>query len=183
LKTKPISFLIKRIYIYTLTTAILLLTGFSALANAQLLPADTAEGNDSVYVERQQLSDSIISYADDYLGVKYRRGGKCSTGFDCSGFVRHVFKKFGYTTPASSSAIKTVGVEVKKDSARPGDIIYFTGRNAKTKKPGHVGIVTEVKDGTIYFIHASVNLGISYSNNQTVYYKKRYLGIRRVLNY
>jgi murein DD-endopeptidase / murein LD-carboxypeptidase len=154
---------------------------FTAAAKVQMMPADSAGGMDSAYVEVQQLSDSIINYADDYLGVKYRRGGKCSTGFDCSGFVRHVFKKFGYTTPASSSAIKTVGKEVKKDDARPGDIIYFTGRNAKTKKPGHVGIITEVKDGVIYFIHASVNLGISYSNHTTTYYSKRFLGIRRVL--
>jgi cell wall-associated NlpC family hydrolase len=144
-------------------------------------PDDTLAVKPDSGVKKLTLIDSILDYADDFLGIKYRSGGKTPKGFDCSGFVMFVFKNFGYTTPPSSSAIKTVGKEVKRDSAQPGDIIYFTGTNLKTKRPGHVGIITEIEDGVIHFIHASINLGISVTNTDEAYYKKRYLGIRRVL--
>lgn len=142
---------------------------------------DSVANTDSFDFVECTVVDSVLDYADDFLGIKYRGGGKTPKGFDCSGYVRYVFNKFGYSTPPSSSAIKTVGREVKKDSAQAGDVIYFTGRNAKSKRPGHVGIITEIKDGVIYFIHASVSYGISYSHTATNYYSRRYLGIRRVL--
>ena len=144
-------------------------------------PDDTLALKPDSAIKKLTLVDSILEYANDFLGIKYRSGGKTPKGFDCSGFVMFVFKNFGYSTPPSSSSIKTAGKEVKRDSAQPGDIIYFTGTNSKTKRPGHVGIITEIKDGVIYFIHASVNLGISVTNTEETYYKKRYLGIRRVL--
>lgn len=169
--------------IRTITTLAALLLWVSASAFTQHEPADSVVKEDTVIVEQNlALTDSLLDYAENYLGIRYRSGGKCPKGFDCSGFVMYVFKKFGYQTPASSSAIKTVGKEVKKSEVRPGDVIYFTGRNSKTKRPGHVGIVTEIKDGVIYFIHASVNKGISYATSEDVYYKKRFLGIRRVIN-
>jgi cell wall-associated NlpC family hydrolase len=136
---------------------------------------------DSLVFVECTMQDSIIDYADNFLGIRYRYGGKSKKGFDCTGFVQTVFERFGYTTPRSSSAIRTVGKEIKRDLAQAGDIIYFKGRNARSKRPGHVGIITEIKKGVIYFIHASVNHGISYSSTNSRYYKKRYLGVRRVI--
>ena len=41
---------------------------------------------------RETTSDLVIS-AMNFLGVPYRRGGESAeTGFDCSGFTRHVFE-------------------------------------------------------------------------------------------
>ena len=47
--------------------------------------------------------DSIIEYAKQYIGLKYRYGSTNPTGFDCSGFVGHVFSHFGYKLGRSSS--------------------------------------------------------------------------------
>ncbi len=168
----------------TLYIIVLLLCAVSFGARAVVPKGDepdSVKNTDSLVFVECTVVDSVLDYADDFLGIKYRGGGKTPKGFDCSGYVRYVFDKFGYRTPPSSSAIKTVGKEVKKDSAQAGDVIYFTGRNAKTRRPGHVGIVTEVKDGVIYFIHASVNYGISYSHTATNYYSRRFLGVRRVI--
>lgn len=169
-----------RLYIYS---TLVLLIGFSNAVYAfnNVLDPDSAAEKDSFAFIECSLQDSIIDYAENFLGVRYRYGGKSKKGFDCTGFVQTVYEKFGYITPRSSSAIKTVGKEIKRDSAQVGDIIYFKGRNAKSKRPGHVGIVTEIKNGVIFFIHASVNYGISYSSTNSRYYKKRYLGVRRVL--
>ncbi len=171
-----------KLYIYALATLVALLMSVSAFGRTANTPADSSEVADSLVYVPCSLTDSLLDYADNYLGTRYRSGGKTPKGFDCSGFVYYVFGKFGYKTSPSSSAVRTIGKEVDKEDARPGDIIYFTGRNSRSKRPGHVGIITEIKDGTIYFIHASVNLGISYSTNQTPYYKKRFMGIRRVLD-
>jgi cell wall-associated NlpC family hydrolase len=146
-------------------------------------PGDTLRKADSA-ITRQKvfLVDSLLDFADNHLGINYCGGGKTPKGFDCSGFVHYVFKNFGYTTPPSSSAIRTVGKEIKKDSVQRGDIVYFTGRNSRSKTPGHVGIVTGVKDGVIHFIHSSSNIGISYANTDEEYYKARYMGVRRVID-
>lgn len=143
-------------------------------------PDSVVQADSFVFVECT-MQDSIVDYADNFLGVRYRYGGKSRKGFDCTGFVQTVYERFGYTTPRSSSAIKTVGKEIVRDSAQIGDLVYFTGRNSRSKRPGHVGIITEIRNGVIYFIHASVNYGISYSHTNTRYYKRRYLGIRRVI--
>lgn len=159
----------------------LALIGASINTNANIINPDCAQQKDSFEFVECTMQDSIIDFADNFLGIRYKYGGKSKKGFDCTGFVQTVFEKFGYLTPRSSSAIKTVGKEVKRKDAQVGDVIYFTGRNSKSKRPGHVGIITEIKNGTIYFIHASVNYGISYSSTKSRYYKKRVLGVRRVI--
>jgi len=158
--------------------------GTNAGATPNTLPGDTLRKADTAITidTKTLLVDSLLDFADNHLGICYRGGGKTPKGFDCSGFVYYVFKNFGYATPPSSSAIRTVGKEIKRDSAQRGDVIYFTGRNKRSKTPGHVGIVTEIKDGVIYFIQSSSNLGISYSNTAEDYYKVRYMGIRRVID-
>lgn len=171
---------LKKQVIYNIVL-LLTLMGLGFTVNAKNINPDSTTKNDSFEFIECSIKDSIIDFADNFLGVRYRYGGKSKKGFDCTGFVQTVYNKFGYLTPRSSSAIKTVGKEVKRKDAQIGDIIYFTGRNAKSKRPGHVGIITEIKNGTIFFIHASVNYGISYSSTNSKYYKRRYLGIRRVI--
>lgn len=171
----------KKIIVYSF---FVLLTSFGSKSFAMINvvdPDSTIQTDSFVFVECT-MQDSIIDYADNFLGVRYRYGGKSKKGFDCTGFVQTVYERFGYSTPRSSSAIKTVGKEVERDSAEVGDLIYFKGRNSRSKRPGHVGIITEIKEGVIYFIHASVNYGISYSSTNSRYYKRRYLGIRRVID-
>ncbi len=170
----------KKIVVYTL---FILLNSFisKGLTAQENTNSDSIITNDSLVFVECTLQDSIIDYANNFLGVRYKYGGKTKKGLDCTGFVQTVYKQFGYLTPSSSSAIKTVGKEVARKNAQMGDIIYFTGRNSKIRRPRHVGIITEIKGGVIYFIHASVNYGISYSHTSTRYYKRRYLGIRRVI--
>lgn len=68
-----------------------------------------------------------------HVGVRYRHGGTSPrSGFDCSGFVRHVYKKAGIANlPTSSSSQRYAGKVVSRSKAKVGDIIW---------SPGHVGI-------------------------------------------
>src|SRR4051812_31978365 len=58
-------------------------------------PLQPAVASESGFVRhvRDAASDLVLS-AMDFLGVRYRRGGTSATsGFDCSGFTRHVFER------------------------------------------------------------------------------------------
>ena len=124
----------------------------------------------------------MISYAKKFMGTRYVRGGKSPKGFDCSGFTGYVFRQFGYNLSASSAAQATQGVQIKREEAEPGDLLFFTGRNSRSGRVGHVGIVidNDAVTGEITFIHASVSNGISIDRVSAPYYAKRFLSVRRV---
>ena len=127
-----------------------------------------------------QLCDSVINFASKYLKKPYCYGSKPPKCFDCSGFVNFVFKNFGTTVPNSSGAIAFEGKFISFKNAVAGDLIFFTGRNSQSETVGHVGIVTEQKEGIIFFIHASVQAGVIVSNTSEVYYNKRLMFVKRV---
>ncbi|TDS16092.1 C40 family peptidase [Sphingobacterium paludis] len=125
----------------------------------------------------------LIAFAKKLLGVKYRYGASSpSNGFDCSGFVHYVFKRFGVALPRSSSAMGQAGEDVSLTQAKAGDIILFTGTNPARRSIGHVGIVlSNSMEGGLRFIHASS--GKAQAVTETTLegsYKKRFMKVVRV---
>ena len=43
-----------------------------------------------------------------------------------------------------------------------------------------MGIVVSIKDSNVKFIHAALKGGIRFDSTSSDYYRKRYLGIRRI---
>ena len=64
-----------------------------------------------------------------------------------------------------------------------GDLVFFGGRRS-TKSVGHVGIVVDVDPvaNTFTFIHASRKKGIAIDESSAVYYAKRYIGAKRIID-
>lgn len=129
------------------------------------------------------FTDSLLFIARSYLGVRYKYGSQQEAAFDCSGFVREVYSQFGYDFPHSSAAQATLGTLVKKEELQIGDLLFFKGRSTKSKRVGHVSIVSRIdENGTVYMIHASTHAGvIEESVFDKEYYKRRYLLAKRVL--
>lgn len=131
--------------------------------------------------------DSLVSFCKKHLGTKYNYGN-CDpkSGFDCSGFVYFVFNHFKVKVPRSSADFENFGEKVSMDSCRIGDVIVFTGTDAKRRKPGHVGIIISKPGEDLQFIHSSSDKkkpGIKISHyNASENYKKRYLKTVRVAN-
>jgi len=74
--------------------------------------------------EKNRLQD-LISYATKFLGIRYVYGGTTpKSGFDCSGYVRYVFKKFGIDLPRTSQDQARSGVAVDHKDLSPGDLVF-----------------------------------------------------------
>ncbi len=128
--------------------------------------------------ENEVMSDKakeIIAEAEKYLGIKYVYGGTTPDGFDCSGYVRYVFDKFGITLKrVSRDQYAYNGTPVERKDLQPGDLVFFgTGGYV-----GHVGIYT----GGGQMIHSpSTGKSICYTSINTDYYLTHYIGAKRVL--
>ncbi|WP_353722327.1 C40 family peptidase [Dyadobacter sp. 676] len=124
---------------------------------------------------------SLVSFATEHLNIPYRPGGSSRKGFDCSGFVRYCFNQWNITLPHSSAAQAEHGQAVELDNAKPGDLIFFKGQSTKSKRIGHVGIITEVAPGYVKFIHSAWKGGIRYDLLHAAYYSKRFVAIKRMI--
>lgn len=131
----------------------------------------------------EELENDIVEYARTFIGTRYRRGAKGPSSFDCSGFTSYVFKNFDLRLGASSRIQATQGEPIPVADARPGDLVFFSGRRSGSTV-GHVGIVVSVNDnGTVNFIHAATSRGVridSYPDGG--YYSRRFHSIRRVIS-
>ena len=124
----------------------------------------------------------LLTEARKHLATPYRAGGKTPGGFDCSGFVRHCYSStLGITTPASSYEYNKYGRTVSIEDCRPGDVICFKGHRLGSRRIGHVGIITEISNGNIFFIHSANRGGIRYDQLNAPYYKNRFVGIKRII--
>ncbi len=124
--------------------------------------------------EPDRSSSSLIRTAMACRGTHYVRGGTSRGGFDCSGFTRYVYAKYGISLPHSSAAQASKGKPVSKSELQPGDLVFFS-----TYRRGisHVGIY--IGDGK--FVHASNHgRGVTVDSLNSSYYAPRYRGARRI---
>ena len=125
---------------------------------------------------RDRASEMVLS-AMNFVGVRYRRGGNSAeTGFDCSGFTRHVFEtSVGLVLPrrADEQAAMPGLVAVRRDELKPGDLVFF---NTMRRTFSHVGIYI----GDNRFIHApSHGKDVRTDDMSFAYWAKRFTGARR----
>lgn len=116
--------------------------------------------------------------ATKYLGVRYSYGGTSAKGFDCSGYVRHVFKELGIDSLSRTSGeMYQQGDKVEKSDLQAGDLVFF---NTSGRGVSHVGIYI----GSGQFIHASTSKGVvKTSINDKYYWGSKYVGAKRVAQF
>lgn len=147
---------------------------------AEMADEDVRPFMKSADVDEQQL----IEEARKYIGVEYEFGTapyEQSKAFDCSSFVRHVFKQFGISLPRESRAQAAYGSEVSRENLKPGDLLFFyvPGRFRTNDTIGHVGIYT----GGGKMIHASPEPknGVQITDINKEYWKRTFVKAKRLI--
>jgi cell wall-associated NlpC family hydrolase len=122
------------------------------------------------------LRQSIIETARKYQGVAYRYGAESPRGFDCSGFVRYVYRiAVGIELPRSSRSIWASGQSIQMAEAQPGDIIVFAAR--KGGAVDHVAILLD-EGSIIHAVSQGPKTGVIISSLQDRYFGPRILGAK-----
>jgi cell wall-associated NlpC family hydrolase len=130
------------------------------------------------------LRDEVVNYAITFLGTPYRPRGQGNDGFDCSGYIAHVFKNFAIDLPPSTQYMIKEGEEVPEKEAKPGDLIFFTGTSEDSQEVGHAGIVVQNKGDDIKFIHSSSGSKAPYVKFDSLAkagYRRRFMVVKRIL--
>lgn len=126
--------------------------------------------------DRVAVIKELTSYARSLIGTPYQYGGSSpKTGFDCSGFVGHVFRySADIVLPRNSQQISRHGQAVKPKELREGDLVFYDTNN---QAYSHVGIYL----GKDRFIHAPSNGGgVRVEDMKLDYWRKHYNGARRI---
>ncbi len=135
-----------------------------------------------IAIDTQKVSPAnIVDFAKTQNGVPYKYASTDpAQGFDCSGFITHVFKHFNIAVPRSSIDFTHVGKDIPMADAKSGDLILFTGTDSASTVVGHMGIVTENTD-SLRFIHSTS--GRQYGVTITAlgnYYQRRFVKVIRI---
>ena len=156
----------KQFFITTLAAICLLMPPTAHADELEtLINLQAAGRTDSRDISRNE-ADNLIGSAMGLLGVAYRYGGtSANTGFDCSGFMQHIFRRsMQINLPRTSAEQARMGEPVSRSDLQPGDMVFFS--TFRKKYINHVGIY--IGDGK--FIHASIKKGVIVSSLREGYY-------------
>jgi cell wall-associated NlpC family hydrolase len=125
-----------------------------------------------ILARTSRIAQELTRSALRFLGVPYSFGGTTASGFDCSGFVQHVFAMLGISLPRTADAQYDVGHRAI-GGPRAGDLVFFDTYGGVS----HVGIYL----GEGKFVHASSSHGVMVSHLSDSYWASRYVGAKRLI--
>jgi cell wall-associated NlpC family hydrolase len=123
----------------------------------------------------QDARNDLAFYALSLAGTPYHYGGTSPrTGFDCSGFVRYVFRhSLDVHLPRTVKAMSRIGRPIRFSQLRPGDLVFY---NTEHRRYSHVGIYL----GKRRFVHSPSSGESVKVSNLSGYWAKHYSGARRI---
>jgi cell wall-associated NlpC family hydrolase len=125
-------------------------------------------------IDKQRLLED----AKYFKGGKYVWGGTTPEGFDCSGYVQYLYKKYHINLPRTAWAQSKKGVTVDKKHLQKGDLLFFLTDKKRGIPVTHVGIYI----GNGNFIHAaSKKKGIIISPITHGSYAKCFVSAKRIV--
>ncbi|MCB9202258.1 MAG: C40 family peptidase [Flavobacteriales bacterium] len=129
---------------------------------------------------KNQKINTLLSSAYSYLGTPYRYGGTTRSGIDCSAFVMHSFASLDIQLPRTSRFQAQEGEQIELSDVQKGDLLFFAP-SGYSRSISHVGIVEEITEDGIKFIHAASSKGVSIASLKDSYWSKRYRKAIRII--
>jgi len=160
---------------------LLLIFLVSCKTTSKIVTTKSSEKSSLSTTKTNQLIDAIVATAITNVGVKYKTAGTAKSGYDCSGLVFAAFSQYNIALPRTSIEQSKTGIDLGKNTekAQKGDLIFFKTNN--NSQINHVGIVTEVTENEVKFVHTSTSKGVIISSTLEPYYQKTLVQINRVL--
>lgn len=126
------------------------------------------------------LRENVLTYAEKYVGTKYRYGGEDPKGFDCSGFTYYVMKKFDISLDRTSRSQENDGKSIRLKEVKPGDLVFF--RRSPIGSVFHVALVKSNDSKGLKVIH-STSRGVVVDNiSESSYWKPKLSSARTVIS-
>jgi cell wall-associated NlpC family hydrolase len=141
-----------------------------------LLLAACATAPGRQYAASDEQMNELVMYAISLADTPYRYGGNSSgNGFDCSGFVGHVYRhSLDIALPRTSHDISRVGKPIGAGELQAGDLVFYNTQHASFS---HVGVY--IGDGK--FVHSPKSGDrVRTEQMQLPYWRSRYDGARRI---
>ena len=122
----------------------------------------------------------VVRTAKKFEGTRYKYGGTDKNGMDCSGLIYVSFLEEGIPLPRTSRDMSLQGDRLYLKEVSVGDLLFFE-TNKNRKVINHVGLVVEVNEDGIYFIHSSTSRGVIISSLSESYWYNNFVMARRVI--
>lgn len=121
---------------------------------------------------------AVLRIAAGFKGVPYKYGAESPSAFDCSGFVRYVYRAAaGIELPRSARSYVGVGSAVALKDALPGDIVVF---NTVGSGASHVALYLG-DNRVIHAVSDGPRTGVIESPLTDRYWGSRIIGVRSIV--
>lgn len=115
----------------------------------------------------------LFNFIDTWWGTAYKYGGSDKAGIDCSAFSGKVLATI-YNKIIARTAVEQYqqSEKIATEDLKEGDLVFFNTNVGVS----HVGVYL----GNQYFVHSSVQSGVTISSMADGYYNKKFIGGGRV---
>lgn len=145
-------------------------------------PSDLPEDEPDIKIadvlgsDNSTTKEKVLMEIIKYIDTPYKYGGNSKDGIDCSAFTQTIYRNtLSFNLERSAQLQYKHGIEISDiEDLKFGDLVFFNTR--RSVRPGHVGIYI----GENLFAHASSKKGVTISSLDHSYYKKRFMGGRRM---
>ena len=123
----------------------------------------------------------LYNFINEWWSIQYRYGGSDQDGIDCSSFTEKLLSKvYGFTVPRTSKDQFLLCNKVATSNLVEGDLVFFNTRSTRRRRKGitHVGLYL----GNNYFVHSSVQDGVTISSLTDEYYSNKFISGGRISN-
>ena len=123
--------------------------------------------------------EAVVDSALTFTGVRYKYGGTTRKGMDCSGLLYTSFLQNDIALPRSSEMLSEEGKKIHVKKVQKGDLLFFKTQRGRGKV-NHVGLVVDVKNDEVKFIHSTTSRGVIVSSLREGYWNHAFVKATRL---